>query len=631
MALLPKGFKVSVNNTPQAQGDSYSFSEDAGTIQTLNVLSNDLGGQAVSLYSLDQGNPLLATSIGAWITLASGSQVCINADGTISYDFSSINQSTIQSLAEGEQFNDDFTYALRLSNGTISTATVSLTFAGENDPPVAVADTNGADAVVESGAHPGNTPYAGDPSASGNVLANDTDVDHGAQLSVAAVNGLATNVNIAVAGTYGQVAVQTNGDWTYTLQNSDADTQALKQDETANEQFQYTVTDEHGATSITSLTITVTGTNDAPTTSGIVSAGALTEDNGVNTLSGVNALALLANASDVDHNAALSIVAGTYNGTYGSLVSNNDGSWIYTLDNGDADTDALDTGDQATESIAITVTDEYQATVTQIVNVTIAGYTDAPSRQAPTDISLRVNSAPGDTLTGVNFSGTLSATDADTGAFTYALQSGSSPIFVLSGDQLTSSTALEAGQSYLASLRVTQAGDPSGMGLDESFQVITGTDRNIPGAPGTDTLAGANANDDILYGGSGSDTLFGLAGNDTLFGQGGNDTLIGGAGVDTLTGGAGNDTYLYTTWIDSGTGAGNRDIVNGFTHTGSGSNDTIDVNGLSGATVAATFTTAGGDGILTFSNGTDTLQVQLAGVTTFQAGWIVGADSFSIV
>src|SRR5258707_2166001 len=40
-------------------------------------------------------------------------------------------------------------------------------------------DSNGADAVTESGVNPGNTPFAGDPSATGNVLTNDTDVDTG--------------------------------------------------------------------------------------------------------------------------------------------------------------------------------------------------------------------------------------------------------------------------------------------------------------------------------------------------------------------------------------------------------------------------------------------------------------------
>ena len=63
--------------------------------------------------------------------------------------------------------------------GATSTATLTITITGTNDAPVAVVDSNAADAVVESGVNPGNTSFPGDPAASGNVLTNDTDVDTG--------------------------------------------------------------------------------------------------------------------------------------------------------------------------------------------------------------------------------------------------------------------------------------------------------------------------------------------------------------------------------------------------------------------------------------------------------------------
>ena len=56
--------------------------------------------------------------------------------------------------------------------------TLTITITGTNDAPVAVADTNAGDAVTEAGVNPGNT-LSGDPSATGNVLTNDTDVDAG--------------------------------------------------------------------------------------------------------------------------------------------------------------------------------------------------------------------------------------------------------------------------------------------------------------------------------------------------------------------------------------------------------------------------------------------------------------------
>ena len=51
------------------------------------------------------------------------------------------------------------------------------------------------------------------------------------------------------------------------------------------------------------ITITVTGTNDAPRVSSAVTLAAGTEDTAVT----IQASDLLANASDVDHNAQLSI------------------------------------------------------------------------------------------------------------------------------------------------------------------------------------------------------------------------------------------------------------------------------------------------------------------------------------
>ena len=178
---------------------------------------------------------------------------------------------------------------------------------GANHAPVAVADTNEADAVVEFGVNPGNSPFAGDSSATGNVLTNDTDVDAGDSMTVTAVNGSAANVGTSINGTYGSLTLGSDGEWTYSLHNVDADTNALAQGEAATEVFTYTVSDSAGATSSTTLTINLSGTNDAPTidAGGDISA-AFKEDTVVQAAGDLD-------ATDVDHNAELtwSIVGGT--------------------------------------------------------------------------------------------------------------------------------------------------------------------------------------------------------------------------------------------------------------------------------------------------------------------------------
>jgi len=147
-----------------------------------------------------------------------------------------------------------------------SSSTLTITIHGANDNPVAVADTNAGDPVVEAGVNPGNTPFPGDGSAAGNVLANDTDPDTGetATLAVSAVNGVGANVGNAVVGTYGSVTINATGGYSYTLDNTDGDTNALTQGQAVSDVFSYTVVDAFGATSTANLTIDITGTNDGP-------------------------------------------------------------------------------------------------------------------------------------------------------------------------------------------------------------------------------------------------------------------------------------------------------------------------------------------------------------------------------
>ena len=185
------------------------------------------------------------------------------ADGTWSYTLDNADPDT-DALAQGQTVTDVFTYTVSDANGATSSTSLTITITGTNDAPVAVADGNAGDAVVESGVNPGNTPFAGDPSATGNVLTNDTDVDSGDSKTVTAVNGSALNVGQPLVGTYGTLTLAADGTWSYALNNADPDTDALAQGQTATDVFTYTVADANGATSSAALTITITGTNDAP-------------------------------------------------------------------------------------------------------------------------------------------------------------------------------------------------------------------------------------------------------------------------------------------------------------------------------------------------------------------------------
>lgn len=210
------GSTTSFSNTPQATNDvftsgltaagvSISLTEDNLQPVFFDVMGNDLGGNANTLFSIDNGinnsgamsgysAADLLTQDTARIeatnsdTSLIGAKIWITSDGKVGYDASALS-AQIATLSAGEFFTDSFIYAIRLGNGTLSWATATVRIAGYNDGPVAAADTN----TVKEDTAPNPV--------SGNVLANDTDVDTHDSHSVTAVNGSAVKVGVDVAGT----------------------------------------------------------------------------------------------------------------------------------------------------------------------------------------------------------------------------------------------------------------------------------------------------------------------------------------------------------------------------------------------------------------------------------------------
>src|SRR5262245_21302239 len=93
---ITSGTVVSFGNTPQAQRDFYGFTEDqlAG-IYCLDVMANDLGGNAKSLYSLDDSvsaggsrpsDLLVQDAVGVVNYSHLGAKIWITAQGTVAYD-----------------------------------------------------------------------------------------------------------------------------------------------------------------------------------------------------------------------------------------------------------------------------------------------------------------------------------------------------------------------------------------------------------------------------------------------------------------------------------------------------------------------------------------------------------------
>ena len=198
-----------------------------------------------------------------------------DTDGSWTYTLDN-NSAATQALTQDQHVTDVFTYTMHDAAGATSSATLTIDVFGTNDAPVAIADTALA-TVTEAGvADGGNTAFANTLTASGNVLTNDTDVDNGHILTVAAVTG--GNVGAPLTGTYGSVTINQNGSYSYTL-NDTAGSAAdhLAQGAHVTDVFTYTTTDEHGATSTSTLTINITGTNDTPVAVADIAAMTVTE------------------------------------------------------------------------------------------------------------------------------------------------------------------------------------------------------------------------------------------------------------------------------------------------------------------------------------------------------------------
>jgi choice-of-anchor C domain-containing protein len=223
-----------------------------------------------------------------------------------------------------------------------------------NDPPTANPDSNGADAVTETGL------AAGDSAASGNVLTNDTDPDSGDSKTVTTTG--------TFTGTYGALTLNANGSWSYALDNNDSDTNALTQGQAVSDVFNYTMRDGEGLTSSSTLTINITGANDGAAIIGSYT-GAVSEDG---TLTAGGTLGV----SDPDSGQNQFQTPASLAGTYGTFAFDaTTGEWGYTLDNGAASVQALGNGQVVHDTLTVHSID---GSASQIIDVAITGSNDTP-------------------------------------------------------------------------------------------------------------------------------------------------------------------------------------------------------------------------------------------------------------
>ncbi len=227
------------NDAPVGANITYTLSEDALRSAYLNLSATDPDSTNFTFSNVRLiSGPDVRTAPG------------VNPDDANPRTFDLVVWDNYNYLAAGE--TEQSVYSYDVSDGQATgTGSVTITITGVNDAPVAVADTNAGNIVIEAG-----EASAGQPTASGNVLTNDTDVDRGDTKTVTTPGTL--------NGTYGSLVLGADGSYTYTLDNAKPATQALAQGAQVNETFNYSMRDTAGATSSSTLTIGITARMTPP-------------------------------------------------------------------------------------------------------------------------------------------------------------------------------------------------------------------------------------------------------------------------------------------------------------------------------------------------------------------------------
>ena len=628
-------------NLPIAGDDNVSTNEDAGTVVSGpgGVLAND--------YDFD-GDPLHVTAgvfVGTYGTLT------LNANGTYSYALSAATQA----LAQGENVVDSFNYVVTDNDGS-DTGALVFHIAGVNDAPTAVADaaTTGENDVVLI-----------------NVLANDSDIDHGAILSLAAASAPAGQGTASIVGN--QVQFDPGTDFDY-----------LAEGESVVVSVAYTVTDEHGAQSVSNIAITVlghddvgitiTGTDDGETLTGTtgddtidalggndtVFAGAgadtvhggdgddfLSGQDGNDVIDGGNDNDILAGG---DGNDQLSGQAGDdllFGENGNDILSGGSGNDTISGGNGDDSLDGGDGNDVLSGGAGANVLngglgdDQILADSSSggqtidggdgddFIRLDTRGFASVVTTGAGSDTIELLHADVGTAaVTVTDFTagagGDVVQIDGDDGALLDLLSGwdGSSNPFGSGFFRLQQSgadTLLQwdpngaTGGAHWDTLMVFQNTNAASFTAD-NFTPGFAPDGSTPaGVTITGTGAGETLNgtigDDVINALGGNDVVSGAAGSDLLDGGDGNDTVSGGDGNDQLLGQAGND------FLDGGNG---NDSLSG----GDGQDDLV--GGLGNDVLAGgnddDFITGGdGNDSLDGGDGDDTLS-DLAGINVFAGG-----------
>ena len=570
--------------TFSGSGGQASTNEDTAlAITGITLADPDAGSGGLSVtLAVTNGALTLNQTTGLAFTDSFGGDGTLAFSGTIAALNAAFAAGLVYDPDADFYGTDGLTLTVDDGDGGTATATETITVVSDGldeapasgAPIIATADQDGAVAEIADGATGSGTATISD---SGVITFND--------IAAGAVHSVA--VTPRDSGYRGTMAVvisdSATGDgtgavtWTYSV--GDAALDDLDEGETRAELFTVTIEDGNGVIAPITVTVTITGSNEAPvlqsdvftTASGKAFTGNLFDDNGNGVDSDPNGDALTLTSIGIAPTALGGIV---------TLVSNGDFAYIPP--------DTLTGAD----SFSYTVEDSYGAASTVTVSVTVTSADEIIIGNMDDDLLIggsgndMIDGGSGnDTLFGDDNSfitpvAAFDGTNASTvdGDDTLHGRDGNDQLYGGGGrDTLFGDSGLDllAGGDGDDHLYGGDGGDTldGGEGIDTANYFfatgdVTGYLRFGGGTGGEaagdsyrdiENLAGSNTGNDWLEGDSAANTIWGNGGNDVLHGWNGGDLLIGGDGDDHLYGGADADV------LDGGAGI---DTANYFFATG---------------------------------------------------------------
>ena len=358
------------------------------------VISGTSAGAVTEESQLQTSGSLTVTDVDAGQAHFSNTDIAgtlgtlhLTNSGIWTYDLDNTNP-TVQALGKGTTATDTIT--VHSADGTPHQITITVN--GTNDKAI-IGGTNSGAVTEESQLQ-----------TSGTLTVTDVDT------------GEAHFSNTDIVGNMGTLHLTDSGSWTYALDNTNPNVQALGKGATATD----TITVHSADGTPHQVTITVNGTNDTAVIGG-TSAGAVTEETQLQT---TGTLTITDTDSGEAHFANTDI-----QGTLGTLHLTDNGAWTYDLDNTNPAVQALGNGATATDTITVHSVDGTPHQITITVNGTndaavvggvdtasvtekAAGDNMSPDHAQPGMATLRVST--------LNANGHLSAIDPDSGQSGFA-------------------------------------------------------------------------------------------------------------------------------------------------------------------------------------------------------------------